>query len=227
MINSKLSHEANLVLAEFLRLPDLGVKCPYFTNERQKVRGALRVQVGKGSAEEIVEEALLIAHKSKVELAKLSPENKTKFLVDHNLGIDCSGFVYYILEAEGVGRGYGHLVDKLSFPKANNVLSIIRKLFVKRPVENMSVAVFADASNSRQIKINEARAGDFFVINKYAKQTGTPRNHIMVIIKIENGEIEIAQSVALPEDGRYGHGVRIEQIDSSNPPGELRRLNWF
>ena len=75
----------------------------------------------------------MFAFKDKIDLGSLADENLRRFLVDHNLGVDCSALVYHILDAESKARGQGPLKKHLKFPNIKNPL---RKLLTKlRTVE--------------------------------------------------------------------------------------------
>ena len=60
MTINMLSPKAGQIIDKYFNLPFagvLGVRCPYFNNARRNLRGQLRGLVGKGTPEEIVEEA--------------------------------------------------------------------------------------------------------------------------------------------------------------------------
>src|SRR3989344_7810930 len=124
---------------------------PYYNNARVAVRG-LRVMRGKGSPEEIKDEALLYALREKVDLKMLTSETYKKFLVDHKLGIDCSGLAYHVLDAESRARGLGTLQHKLHFPFAN-ILTRINMFVFNKYVENAGVRTFASDSNSKEVAL--------------------------------------------------------------------------
>ena len=70
---------------------------PYFNNKRVGARMAFRVAVGKGSARDIYEEVEQKTFKEKIDAGSFIADSLKKYLVDNNIGIDCSGFAYYIL----------------------------------------------------------------------------------------------------------------------------------
>lgn len=259
MTQNTLSGKAMEVMEHFLRLPipDKDISCPYYNNRRGAVRAGLRVLIGKGEATEIVEEAKLVSMKEKIDLFSLpSPEIK-KFLVDHRIGIDCSGLAYYILNAESIEENFGPLKKRIAFPQTKNILRIFwNKL---RPVENTGVLSLAHPKNSRQIGLGDVQPGDFIIM----LSTGPDKtyNHVLVIWKTEYEEdalktIQYVHSFAWPTDGKYNHGVRkgtIKITDKTKPLAEqsweeqkktgkenvteeraheagtvsIRRLNWF
>ena len=103
-----LSKNAQKILNEYFNLPFVGVasvRAPYFNNARHRKRGELRVLIGKGTATEIVEEAKIISLQYYAGLfdhagnCAAGAEVIRKFLIDNDLGIECSGFVTQILRA--------------------------------------------------------------------------------------------------------------------------------
>ena len=59
-----LSLKAQKLIDNYLSLPFPGVegaRCPYFNNAKLHARGQLRVLIGKGTPQEIVEEAKIIS----------------------------------------------------------------------------------------------------------------------------------------------------------------------
>ncbi|HEY4493674.1 MAG TPA: hypothetical protein VJB98_03585 [Candidatus Paceibacterota bacterium] len=197
---------------------------PYYNNARVAVRG-LRVMRGKGSPEEIKDEALIYALREKVDLRALRPEIYKKFLVNHNIGIDCSGLAYHILDTESRARGKGSLAQHLRFPFMNNVFQQLFRTLFRRFAENTDVRTFASPANSHAIDVSEAEPGDFFI--RLGKAKGE-RDHMILISAVAPDMITLVQSVALPTDGRYGHGVRTEIIPrNAAPKFPLRRLNWL
>ncbi|HEY4482664.1 MAG TPA: hypothetical protein VI953_00635 [Candidatus Paceibacterota bacterium] len=208
---------------------------PYFNNSRERMRMGLRAQVGKGTPEEIAEEAQLAAFREHVDLAVLTPEMHKKFLVDHKLGIDCSGFAYHILDTESRARGLGPLHKHLKFPYSASLLSSFGRSLRRRYVENTDAKTFAHIANSHEIPVAEIKPADFFVRLRNQKDPESERDHIFIVTTViqEFGTpvtITVAQSRALPEEGRYNNGVCVENL-----PREalvkwgfpLYRLNWF
>jgi hypothetical protein len=211
MKSSTLSQPARGMIAHYesLRFGSVHVSVPYFNNKRQQVRGALRVLVGKGAPAEIEEEAQLIALRCHTDLATLSAENLKKFLVDNNLGIDCSGFVYHVLNAEAP------LAPRLTFPN----VSLLRKLLTKlRPIENTNVKVFAHKKNSTTVPLSDVQAGDIITMVG-SKKVGNP-DHILLVEEVNRNAISYVHAYKFASDGTYNHGIKhgtIEMTDSSKP----------
>lgn len=228
MQTKTLSAPALNIINNYLHLPfpGKGVSCPYFNNRNLKVRAALRVNVGKGSPDDIAQEASLIALREKIDLKELNNEQLKQFFVENNLGVDCSGLVYYVLSAELEAKNKGKLSKHLFFPHAKNPL---RKLLVKlRAVENVNVEVLAHDKNSRVVSLAETQPGDMIVMLNVVAHAG--RDHMLIIHQIDYEEkvpktIHYTHSLQWSADGKYNHGVRqgtIEITDINKPLNEQR-----
>lgn len=202
---------------------------PYHNNRRVGQRGGLAVLKGKGSPKEIQEEAELLALRDKIQIKDLTPQSFKQFLVNHSIGIDCSGFIYHVLNAESIARSKGELKNHLTYPFVTNPL---RKLFVKfRSVENTGVNTFAHDLNSRTVNLKDIRPGDFISMT-YNDERNNQHNHIILISEVEekNGipvKLRYNHSMAWPTDGQYNHGVKqgVIQIIDSNAP--ITKQQWI
>ncbi len=225
-----LSPAAQKIINDYLSLPFeqvQSVSCPYYNNKRQVLRGGLRAGVGKGSPDDIVEEALIQSLHDKKNLNTMTDEEIKKFLVDHHLGVDCSAFVYYILDAELKSLSKGSIKKYLHFPYIKNPL---RHLLTKlRTAENTDVKTLAHARNSNQVELKNVQPGDFVVLLGGGREH--ERDHIIIItdVKKENNvpvTLEYAHSDEWPSDGRYNHGVRIGTMRINNVNGSILDQPW-
>jgi hypothetical protein len=229
---------------------------PYYNNKSIKARATLRTYVGKGSPQDIRDEFEAIVLKNKIDSKAFSNDDVKKLLVDNGLGIECSGFAYHTLEAESQNRGLGTLGKRITFINCNGFVGQIRCSI--RPAENCDVETFASDLNSKNIILREIMPGD--LITMTPAMDSSERNHILIVreVQYENSlskKILYSHSIAYPEDGLYGTGVRngvieIDNVDNliteakwvennregdSNPllsrakrsKTEVRRLNWF
>ncbi|MCX6716514.1 MAG: hypothetical protein NTV72_01165 [Candidatus Taylorbacteria bacterium] len=240
IIKSSISETAKKVIERYssLLLP-IPVKCPYYNNRRGKIRGGLRALIGKGTPEEIVEEALLLALRKKISFKELNAEMMTKFLVDHFLGVDCSGFVYHVLDAEFKAKTGHHLRTHLTLAKDKNFL---RKIFAKlRPAENANVREFAKDINSALVQITDVSAGDIITMT-HNNPDDRAYDHILLITSVETVpsgtipsssstsqnilKIKYSHSIAWPEDGKYNHGISGGIITVTDPSSPLPSALW-
>lgn len=223
---TQLSLQAMGTIHDYLHLPfgHGDISCPYYNNRRGGLRGSLAAIVGKGSAQEIVDEAQAIALGKKVSLNSLSADELKKFLVDHDLGIDCSGLAYHILESELAARGLGTLGTHLRFP---NIKNPIRRLLVRlRPAQNTSVGVLADDANSTPVALDAIQPGDMIIMLRSG--INHDRDHVLIVHDVSNITREIAYTHALDWriDGLYGHGVRQGTITVTDPTKPLVEQQW-
>ena len=208
----KLEGKARAMIDAYLALP-LGTKpsCPYFNNRRRKGRGGLRVLVGKGTPEEIAEEAKIFALQTRTKLDSLSTDKLKEFLSDRDLGVDCSGFAYHVLNSlsqEKTGK------NLQSHVKSNRGGSIGKLLATLRPAENLGANSFRNERNSSPVRVAQAMPGDILTFIGTGKDKAY--NHIVVITGVDrlggDTRITYAHSYAWPSDGKYRHGVREGDI---------------
>lgn len=185
---------------------------PYFNNRRTPVRGALPVQIGKGSPKEIHEEIEFLIKKNKLDANSIDIR---KLLVESNIGIDCSGFTYHVLRK-----------TNYSFPYAGG---FFRKIIAKfRPVTNIDVKTFAHDSNSKLTPLRDVLPGDIITL---VGNGDASRNHIVVIDQIEYQNelpsvIHYVHSIAIPEDGQFNHGFHEGKIEVINVDKPLTDQVW-
>lgn len=245
-----LSPQAQTILNHYLSLPFKGIpnlRCPYYINARARKRGALRVLTGKGLPEEIVEEAQIISvqyhhgifdhdgdcciyHRDEEIDEQTKQTAITKFLIDHGLGIDCSGLATHILRAHFLETRNIDLTKK--FIK-NIPGSWLRKIIMRfRAVENIGVkSGYANDKNTEKLgdetsgyDYKKIQTGDVIVM----LETGpnNKRNHIIIITDCDGSTIHYAHSRAWSAEGQYGHGVNIGEIKITAPGQGLLKQEW-
>ncbi len=233
-MNTKtLSDKALVVVNQYTNFSIGNARCsiPYFNNKHSGARASLRANIGKGSPKDIFDEVESISILEKVNAGTLDSITFKNFLVDHNIGIDCSGLVYHVLSAESEAREKGVLDKHLSFPLCTGLLGKIRcKL---RPIENAGVTTFAHDKNSRVLNLTQAEPGDIVTMIGNKRETTDPqRDHIVLIHQIEYQNfmpttLHYIHAIAWPTDGEYGHGVREGRIEIVNPIKPLSEQRWI
>ncbi len=236
-MNTKILSERSLsVIDQYLHFKVGAAVCsiPYFNNRTIRARAALRAFIGKGSPKDIFEEVQTVTVKNHISTESLADESLKKILVDNNLGIECSGFAYYVLNAENEERGKGSLDKHITFIKCIGFIGKIRCSL--RPVENCDVATFAHDANSRSIPLNEIQPGDFIAMTGSASDSSEnrvpgERDHILVIHQVQYQnfiptKIHYSHAIAYPEDGIYGSGIRQGEIEIFDPQKSLTEAMW-
>ncbi|PJE73865.1 MAG: hypothetical protein COV01_03425 [Candidatus Taylorbacteria bacterium CG10_big_fil_rev_8_21_14_0_10_41_48] len=215
-----LSPEAQKTIESYINLP-IGAGCvtPYFNNRRKKIRGGLRALIGKGSPKEIVEEAEIVALREKADLKNLDSVTLKKFLVDKNLGIDCSGFAFHVLNAESLAVNGKRLGAYLTSQKG-----FLRRFISRfREAENISVSHLVSEENSTVVNIQNAQSGDIITL------LNSEYNHVVIIESVEHNDanttLHYIHSYAWPEDGVYGHGIHRGTLTLSNE--NIMRGTWI
>jgi hypothetical protein len=235
-----LSEKALQCIKNYFNLPFKGlegIRCPYFNNSRLKQRGQLRVLVGKGSPREIVEETQIISMQYHAGLfdkdgnCLVSNETNSaiqKFLVDHHLGIECSGFVTHVLRAHYKETKKVDIVKKIFIvPKKRVLRWLISRL---RPIENIDVKVYSNNINStvivdnQKLNYNDIQAGDFLTL----LETGPTkkRNHIILITDKKNDTLNYVHARAWESEGQYNHGVAEGFFKITAPHKKISEQEW-
>jgi len=231
MESKTLTEKSLEVIDQYLhfKIGSATTNVPYFNNKTAKIRAALRTHIGKGSPSEIHDEFQILATKERLDQQALTDKSLKKSLTDKNLGIECSGFAYHILEAESVDRGFGRLKKHLAFIGSKGLIGKLRSSF--RPVENCNVTTFADNTNSKITALNEVRPGDIITMTNDIDPEAAERNHILIINEVVSDnsipvKITYSHSVAYPEDGVYGTGVRQGEIEILNIDKPITEAKW-
>lgn len=203
----KLSSQTEKIITEYKHLPfGAGCETPYFNNRRRGIRGGLRALVGKGTPKEIIEEARILALRNRVSIERLDERALKAFLISQDLGVDCSGLVYHLLNTELHARGKGGLPKHISYQTTwwrkliNNV----------RPAENINVSVLASPENTAEVSLEEIAVSDLIIM----LNTGVKKNynHVLFVKEVTKTDTETTinyiHSYAWPSDGISGTGVR-------------------
>lgn len=210
-----------------LTIGNVTIPCLYFNNKRQQVRAGLRVSIGKGSPKEIREEVKILAQKEGLNLKTMDEDMVRMFLKKHNIGIDCSAFAYYVLDALLRDTKETPLKKALSFPYAKSPL---RKLLVRlRSVENTNVLTLAHEKNSTEVPLQDVKPGDMITILEGGEQTDW--YHVMIVTDVTSEKdtptaITYTHSYQWSTDGQYNHGVRTGTIEISNVHEPLLAQTW-
>lgn len=242
-----LSPRAEQMITDYFSLPFpgiAGVRAPYINNARMGARGQLRALIGKGTPQEIVAEAKITSLQYNSGLfdktgnccrhnqhtgETVTPDMVRQFLIDHRIGIECSGFVTHVLNEHYLETRRGSICKKLHIVAPGRVLRyLISRL---RPVENISVRTYADNRNTAVVLGNtppysyeDVHSGDLVVMLETGP--GKKRNHILLITKADEQGLEYVHARAWASEGSYGHGVARGEIRLTKPSAGLLAQTW-
>ncbi len=227
MITTTLSRQALGIINSYEQLNIGGKKIntPYFNNRTSNLRGALRVLVGKGTAQDIIDEARILALREKIDLDKMNNETMVQFLTDHKLGIDCAALAYYTLDAELQATKHKKIKQILSFAKKNFLRRLIAKF---RTVENTNVIVLNE--NSTEIALSELQPGDMIIALEGGPQHDY--NHVIIITSTTRNEsgnlvsLEYAHAYIWKREGKYTKGIRKGAINITKPDRVILEQEW-
>lgn len=217
------------VLTSFtsLQIGNVTIPCLYYNNKRQQIRAGLRVSIGKGSPTEIVEEAEILASRDGIKLNTLDEDMIRMFLHKHHLGIDCSAFAYYVLDALVQYNTHKPLKSYLQFPYAN---SLLRRLLSRlRPIENTNVKTLAHESNSTEIKLADVQPGDIITVLEGGRDHAW--YHVLIVSDVTNEgnrptALTYMHAYQWSTDGQYHHGVRSGSITIKDSTTSILDQTW-
>ncbi len=206
-----LSTAAQQVVDSYLnmKIGNKVITCPYFINRSQAGAG-LRVFLGKGRADEIIEEIKIIAQQKNINIETTSKKELYQLFNKHHIGIDCSALATYILRAEYKEKKQINIIHKI------HIISFWKNPFrylisLTRPIENISVRVLANNKNSQKIKeLNQMLPGDMVIRHNL--------RHILLVdeIEIENNIVQKMTLIHAPKPiNREYNGPGVKKIEIS------------
>ena len=197
------------------------VKTPYYIRTKQETHAKLQSLSGKGSPDEIITEALVVGKLRHVDFSAMSDEEIRNFLRKEHIGIDCSGYVYHLLNVWVYDQYHKPLHSILKYPYKGFINRIAVFL---RPAMNTSVAVLTDPKNASRIKLKDAKPGD--LIRMPALTSG---DHVALIIKTTYDKAgQLKQITFTQSSQQFGqdHGVRVDTIDIIDNTKGLEDQKW-
>lgn len=198
------------------------VKCPYYMNLKHEKAG-LRVMIGKGSVDEIIHEVMVWAQLKGIDLNALSEQEIRAFMIKKGIGIDCSGFVVYILDKYFQIKGLGRLWKNLKY-KNNSLYARFRRML--RPVENIGANLLTSDLNCDRIDdINKILPGDLIRAKGKLKNA----HHVAVITDVTFNKQNKVKEFKYVHSHRFyeeENGVRKGKVIITNPKTGLKDQKW-
>ncbi len=159
-------------------IPGKKVRIPYWRN-RITHRGLCRIQGsfgGKGAPSQIKRATIDRAKKSGIDINKLTSVQIRKFMTQKRIGLDCSGFVFQVLDFLFPGFWQGL---KRAFGKSSN------------PIRRFNSDALTSKENTILIKkVEDIKVGDLIPISWQGKKV----DHVLVVVEINKKEIVYAHS---------------------------------
>lgn len=215
-----LPSSAQSIIKQYATLSIGGHKIvtPYFMNEKGK-KGR-RVSVGKGTPEEIEKETRRAAKKYHFNLQQSSVKKVREFMIAHEIGVDCSGFVTWVINEIVKEKLHKPVWRVLSYRMLSRPAQVKRLL---RPVENISVRVLTHSANSLVIpRVKDIRVGDMIrIFNGHhillVSEVSYRNDGMPVSLKYVNSTMN---AVAL-------YGIITGEIAIIKPEGTIIEQKWM
>lgn len=203
-----------------LKLGNKIVACPYYRNSEKKKD--LRALMGKGTPEEIETEAKIWEKAKKVDFTKMSTEQIREFLIDRNIGIDCSGFVAHTINYYYKLKNHKPVWSKIYTPRHGFLNWLKYKL---RPVEKIGADLLTSHQNAIAIDLKDVRAGDVVRL-KWKKRNS---HHILLIYEVKRDiEGKVTKLVYKHSTPYYDklNGVKTAEIIITDETLPLEKQKW-
>lgn len=184
-----------------LPLGGKGIACPYWMNDNKK--GIFGPFGGKGTSSEIVQATHDEAKKFQVNLEELTEQEILNFMKEKRIGVDCSGFAFWMLNAFDLERGGNGIGDDIPGSQGN---------FIKA---RANVKMLTDPNVSESVELNQIKVGDMIRVKE--------GHHVMVVTGVstdkEVQKIEYSHS-------SFGNGVHKEEFTIIDPQKSLEKQSW-
>ncbi len=198
-----------------LKISGKTVVCPYFMNS---AAGFLRppVQAGKGTPDQIEEEGAKIF--SYIKNLDTSEEVIRQEMIDHGLGIDCSGLVYQLYNYWLTSiLGKQTLDTYLPPQKTLNV----RKIFSRKlkPESSVSADMFTSSPIAEKVSPLEALPGDL-IRTKGGK-------HVLFVTDVEYIDEKATKIYYVQSTRFYARNGLHKGIIELGTDGDLMKSSWI
>ena len=185
------------------------IVCPYWMND-------LKLEIfgpygGKGTPEEIVQATEDEAKKANLDLEKMTKEEIIAFMKRKKIGVDCSGFVFWMLDTFDKEKGGNGVAD--------NIPNSVGQFLPSRA----NVAMLTSEKVICSVRISEAKVGDMIRLDR--------GRHVAIVIKVVREmedigkvrEIEYAHSSSRTKIPGV-HNAKIKIVDQNKG---LEEQLWY
>lgn len=194
----------------YLPLGGKEIVCPYWMNKLSK--GIFGLGGGKGKPEEIVETTKIEAEKQKIDLKSLTESEIVNFMKKNRIGVDCSGFAFWMLDALDKEKGGNGITDDIPFCRGKIIKA------------RANVKMLTDDSVSYSVeKTGEIKPGDMIRFRN--------GNHMAIVLSLickkDNQIEEILYTHSTSEVYSQVSGVHSAKILVVNPYLGLKQQKWL
>lgn len=199
----RTSQALQKLFAKYTHLPLGGkeISCPYWRNDLK--RGIFGPGGGKGRPEEIVEITEQEAKKENLDLGKMNEEEIISFMEKSRIGIDCSGFVFWMMDVLDKEKGGNGITDDIPGCQGKFLCRANVKMLT-------SEEVTLPIEKAKDIKVGD-------IIRLHGGK------HVTMVIQVTRvREIEYAHSSGLTEVS----GVHSGRIIINDPDFGLEKQSW-
>jgi hypothetical protein len=173
---------------------------------------------GKGNPKQLRNQLSKAALKEGVVLSLLSESEITRFMRKNNIGIECSGFVYQVLDA--ALRDTGELPLHHCFHRSERADILNLLLFRINPQRRISADMLTDLQFTKEVKmVSEIEVGDLLRLS--------PRHwsgkHVAIVVELDDHVIRYAHS----SKDTIEQGPHYGEIEISDPTKGLEWQNWL
>lgn len=191
-----------------LSLGEKKIVCPYWINNLKL--GVFGPYGGKGTPEQIVEATEAEAEKISLDLNKLTKEEILAFMKNKRLGVDCSGFVFWMLDTLDREKGGNGIADDI--PGSSGRFLPARA----------NVMMLSSDEVSLPVKLKEVKVGDMIRLNN--------GKHVVIILRILRnvGDLEKVKEIEYAHSsGRTKiQGVHLGRIKVNDSLKGLEAQLW-
>lgn len=180
------------------------IVCPYWMNNL-----TLRVfgpYGGKGTSEQVVESTLAAAEKEGFDLTKMTEEEILDFMGKKKIGVDCSGFVFWMLDALDREKGGNGIADDIP-NSAGHFLAM-----------RANVEMLSNNEVSLPVELADVRVGDMIRLNG--------GKHLAIVLKlVKDGDLEKIEYAHSSKWTKIS-GVHVALIKVINPINGCELQEW-
>lgn len=189
---------------------------PYVTNDGSCYCSPR--SLGKGTVEEIRNELTQKTLEKKISLES-SPSHKIKELMkEWGIGIDCSGFVYHLLDAL-LQKKKGIKLDNVILRYGGIIGVIERSILKAKRVRRISATTLVSDLNTVVVReVSKIQEGGLISLTHGA------RKHVAIIVKVEQTKIIYAHSTGTTVETSGTHFGEIEIVDRNQG---LDKQRWL